>query len=94
MHDNLLMLMHPFDLQKNEALNRGFTKHAPKNIVFSKTFSLFDHLVFVIIIDLLGYKGALKRILVDVFHKPDFKPDIVQLGWVQRDDTFKAYILQ
>jgi len=41
-HNNLLMLMHPFDLQKNEALNHGFTKHAPKNIVFSKTFSLFD----------------------------------------------------
>jgi len=88
------MLMHLFDSQKNEALNRGFTKHAPKNIVFSKTFSLFDCLVFVIIIDSLGYKGALKRILADVFHKLDFKPDIVQLGWAQREDTFKEYILQ
>jgi len=48
------MLMHPFDLQKNEALNRGFTKHAPKNIMFSKTFSLFDHLAFVIIINFAG----------------------------------------
>jgi len=58
--ENLLMLLHLFDSQKNEALNRGFAKHAPKNIVFSKTFSLFDRLAFVIIIDSVGYEGALK----------------------------------
>jgi len=60
MHDSLLMLMHWFDSQKNETLNRGFKKHTPKNIVFSKTFSLYECLAFVIIIDLLHYKGALK----------------------------------
>jgi len=59
-HDNLLILLHPFDSQKNEALNHAFAKQAPKNIVFSKTFRLFNHLTFVIIIDLLGYEAALQ----------------------------------
>jgi len=88
------MLMHPFDSQKNEALNRSFTKHAPKNIVFSKTFSLFDRLAFVIIIDSVGYEGALKRLLADLFKQHDNVPDDVQLGWAQREDTFKTYILE
>jgi len=61
---------------------------------FSKTYSLFNCLVFVIVIDSLGYEGALKRILSDIFHTKDIKPDMVQLGWAQREDTFKAYILQ
>jgi len=93
-HENLLMLMHPFDLQKNKALNCGFAKHAPKNIVFSKTFSLFDCLAFVIIIDSLGYEGTFKRLLADLFNKHDNAPDDVQLGWAQREDTFKMYILE
>jgi len=88
------MLMHPFDLQKNEALNRRFTKHAPRNIVFSKTFSLFDRLAFVIIIDLLGYEGALRRLLANLFNQHNNVPDDVQLGWAQREDTFKSYILE
>jgi len=66
-HENLLMLMHPYDSQKNEALNRAFIKQAPKGIVFSKTFSLFDRLSFVIIINSIGYKEGLKHILADVF---------------------------
>jgi len=89
--------MHPFDSQKNEALNCGFAKHTPKNIVFSKTSSFFDHLAFIIIIDLLGYEGALKWLLADLFNncnKHDNVPDNVQLGWAQREDTFKTYILE
>jgi len=66
-HENLLMLMHPYDSQKNEALNRAFIKQAPKGIVFSKTFSLFDRLSFVIIINSIGYEEGLKHILADVF---------------------------
>jgi len=93
-HENLLMLMHPFDLQKNEALNHAFTKLAPKNIVFSKTYSLLDQLAFVIIIDLLGYEGALTILLADVFNKQDNVPDDVQLRWAQREDKFKLYILE
>jgi len=86
--------MHPFDSQKNEALNRAFTKLAPTNIVFSKTYSLFDQLAFVIIIDSLGYEGALRRVLADVFNKQDNVPDDVQLRWAQREDKFKTYILE
>ncbi len=88
------MLLHPFDSQKNEALNHAFTKHAPKNIVFSKTFTLFDRLAFVIIIDSLGYEGCLKRLLADVFKKQDNVPSNVLLGWAKREDSFKDYILE
>jgi len=88
------MLLHLFDSQKNEALNCAFTKHAPKNIVFSKTFTLFDHLSFVIVIDLLGYEGCLKHLLADIFKKQDNVPSNVLLGWAKREDSFKDYILE
>jgi len=42
MDENLLMLNHEFNSLKKEALNKAFTKVAPKNMVFSKTHSLFD----------------------------------------------------
>jgi len=54
---------------------------------------LFDHLAFVII-DSLGYEGTLKRLLADLFNQHDNAPDDVQLGWAQREDTFKTYILE
>jgi len=92
--ENLLMLLHPFDSQKNEALNRGFAKQAPKNIVFSKTYSLFDRLAFVIIIDSVGYEAAIRRVLSDIFNQGNFDLDSVQLGWANREDTFKKYILE
>jgi len=40
--DNLKMLNHEFNSQKNEAMNKAFTKVAPKNMVFSKSKSLSD----------------------------------------------------
>jgi len=49
--ENLAMLRHMYDSQKNEALNCAFAKVAPKNIVYSKTMSLFDRLALVIGID-------------------------------------------
>ena len=93
-HENLLMLLHPFDSQKNEALNCSFAKQAPKNIVFSKTFTLFDHLAFVIIINSVGYQAALQQLLADIFKQQDFALDNVQLGWANREDAFKKYILE
>jgi len=92
--ENLLMLLHPFDSQKNEALNCGFAKQAPKNIVFSKTYSLFDRLAFIIIIDSVGYEVAIRRVLSDIFKQGNFDLDNVQLGWANREDTFKKYILE
>jgi len=47
-HKNLLMLMHPYDSQKNKAMNCAFLKQAPKSIVFSKTFH------FLIVLHLLS----------------------------------------
>jgi len=87
-------LLHPFNSQKNEALNRNFAKQAPKNIVFSMTFTLFDHLAFVIIIDLVGYQAALQQLLADISNQQDFALDNVQLGWANREDAFKKYILE
>jgi len=92
--ENLLMLLHGYDSQKNEALNRAFTKLAPKNIVFSKTFSLFDRLSFVIIIDSVGYAEGLRRLLADIFEDEDNDPGPVLLGWANREDIFKQYILK
>jgi len=60
--------------------------------MFLKTFSLFDRLSFVIIIDSLGYEGGLKRLLVDIFKTPNNIPSQVLLGWAKREDTFKNYI--
>jgi len=92
MHENLLMLMHPYDSQKNKALNRAFLKQAPKSIVFSKTFSLFDRLSFVIIIDSVGYEAGLKRILADIFGTHDENLSTVMESWAKREDKFKLYI--
>jgi len=39
---NLEMLNHEFDSQKNKALNKAFTKVAPKNMVFLKMHSLYN----------------------------------------------------
>ena len=91
-HENLLMLMHPYDSQKNEALNRAFIKQAPKGIVFSKTFSLFDRLSFVVVIDSVGYEAGLKCILVDVFGTHEENLSTVLECWAKREDKFKLYI--
>ena len=45
--ENLEMLYHEFDSQKNEALNKAFMKVAPKNMFF-KTHSLYNQLALVI----------------------------------------------
>jgi len=78
-HENLLMMFHLFDSQKNEAMNRAFTKLAPKNIVFLKTSTLFDRLSFVVIIDSVGYEDGIKRILAHLFQKQDNVVDTVIL---------------
>jgi len=52
--ENLEMLNHEFDSQKNKALNKAFTKVAPRNMVFSKMHSLYDRLALVIACDSIG----------------------------------------
>ena len=91
--ENLLMMMHPFDSQKNEALNRAFTKHSPKNIVFSKTYSLFDRHSLVVIIDSVGYELAMKRIFAMLFPLSTCNTDAVTIQWAKREDKFKLYNL-
>jgi len=77
------MLFHLFDSQKNEALNQAFTKNAPKNIVFSKTFSLFDRLSLVIVTDSLGYECGLRHLLADIFNNEHNDLGPVMMGWAQ-----------
>jgi len=86
--------MHPYNSQKNEALNHAFLKQAPKSIIFSKTFSLFECLSFNIIIDSAGYEVALRHIVADIFgnHKEDLS--LVQKCWTKREDKFKEYICE
>jgi len=86
---NLRMLMHPYDSQKNEALNRAFTKVAPKNIVFSKTYTLFDQLAFVICVDSLGYEETLLVLLVK---NEEYQLDHVVVGWARVQDEIKLYM--
>jgi len=44
--ENLLMLLHPFDSQKNEALNCAFTKHAPKHLIFKSIHSIWSSFIW------------------------------------------------
>jgi len=89
---NLRMLMHPYDSKKNEALNRAFTKVALKNIVFSKTYALFDRLAFVICVDLLGYEETLHRLLVLLVKNEEYQVDHVVVGWARVQDEIKLYM--
>jgi len=84
--------MHPYDSQKNEALNRAFMKLAPKSIIFSKTFSLFDCLSFVIIVDSLGYEDGLHWLLATIYNTPSSLLGLVQQEWAKLEDLFKKYI--
>jgi len=86
------MLMHPYDSQKSKALTCVFLKQAPKSIVFSKTFSLFDYLSFVIIIDSVGYEAGLRCILADVFGTHEENLSTALECWAKREDKFKMYI--
>jgi len=84
--ENLAMLNHEFDSQKNEALNKAFTKVAPKNMVFSKTHSLFDHLALVIIYDSIGYLGCLTAILGALLGTTTMKLHPVEASWATQLD--------
>jgi len=67
-------------------------KLAPKSIIFSKTFSLFDHLAFVIIINSLGYEEGLCCLLGTVYNNSTNTLSPVQQEWAKLEDTFKTYI--
>jgi len=84
--ENLAMLNHEFDSQKNEALNKAFTKVAPKNMVFSKTHSLFDRLALVIIYDSIGYLGCLTAILGALLGTTSMKLHPVETSWATQLD--------
>jgi len=80
------MLNHKFDSQKNEALNKAFTKVAPKNMVFSKTHSLFDQLALVMIYNSIGYAGCLTAILGALLGTINMKLNPVEASWATQLD--------
>jgi len=77
---------------KNEALNRAFAKVAPKNIVFSKTYTLFDRMAFIICVDLLGYEETLHHLLVLLIKNEEYKVNHVGMGWARVQDKIKLYM--
>ena len=90
--DNLHMLRHLFDSQKNEALNRALAKVAPKNTVFSKTHSLFDCLSLVICMDSLGFVRCLECLFALVFADDDYEMNLVTRNWAQDQDNRNEYM--
>jgi len=79
--DNLWMLNHEFNSQKNEAMNKAFTKVAPKNMVFSKSKSLSDWLCLVIAYDSLGYYKMMNCILQSLTENPNYVLDCLIKSW-------------
>jgi len=77
---------------KNGALNRVFAKVAPKNIIFSKTYTLFDRLAFVICVDSLGYKEILHHLMVLLVKDEEYKVNHVVMGWARVQDKIKLYM--
>jgi len=84
--DNLQMLHHEFDSQKNEAMNKAFTKVAPKNMVFSKSKSLSDQLCLVIAYDSLGYYKMMNCILQSLAENPNYILDPLIKSWAMQLD--------
>jgi len=84
--DNLQMLNLEFDSQKNEAMNKAFTKVAPKNMVFSKSKSLSDQLCLVIAYDSLGYYKMMNCILQSLTENPNYILDPLIKSWAMQLD--------
>jgi len=84
--ENLEMLNHLFDSQKNEAMNKAFTKVAPKNMVFSKSKSLSDHLCLVIAYDSLGYYEMMNCVMQSLTENPDYELDPLIKSWAMQLD--------
>jgi len=84
---NLNMLRHMYDSKKNKALNRALAKVAPKNIVFSITMSLFDHLSLVIGIDSVGSMEYLQRLFQMVFSDEQYELVPVTKSWAICQDN-------
>ncbi len=80
------MLNHEFDSQKNEALNKAFTKVAPKNMVFSKTHSLYDQLALVIAYDSVGLYECLTQIFQMLLQNEEYVLPPVEATWFKQQD--------
>jgi hypothetical protein len=58
----LEQMHHCFESQKNESLHNRVAKVAPKTTTFGTTFSLFDRIALVVIVDTVGFEVGATRI--------------------------------
>ena len=89
--ENLKMMHHEFDSQKNESLNKSSTTVAPKNMVFSKTNSLHDRIALVVNYDSLGYHETFSCIFQHLTNNDNYiiDPIMSQFAKTKDDDTKK-----
>jgi len=60
---------------------------------FSKTYTWFEQLVFVICVDLLGYKETLHCLLVLLVNNEEYNVNhVVVMGWARVQDEIKLYM--
>jgi len=88
--ENLNMMNHEFDSQENEALNKANTKLAPKNMVFSRSRSLSDHLCLVIAYASIGYFDTISRLLQLLVNNENYILESIASVWAKQQDTQQA----
>ena len=81
-------IRHPFDSQKNEALNSSIARVAPKNATFSKTLSLTYRVAWVIVSDSFGYLKSTLQVLRGV--EPNVELPAPTLRYLKRRDQKKS----
>jgi len=60
--DRIKQMHHPFDTQKNEALNTKIARCCPKNTTMSKSMVLSDRVSWVVVEDSVGGEAAVVRV--------------------------------
>jgi len=81
---------HEFDSQENEALNKANTKLAPKNMFFSRSWSLSDHLCLVIAYASIGYFDTISRLLQLLVNNENYILESIASVWAKQQDTQQA----
>ena len=85
--ENLNMMNHEFDSQENEALNKANTKLALKNMFFSRSRSLSDHLCLVIAYASIGYFDTISRLLQLLVNNENYILEPIASAWAKQQDT-------
>jgi hypothetical protein len=87
----LKMMMHQFDTQANEAMNKRITKSCPKHLHLSKTNSLKSRISLSVSVASHGYKRIINRILTKVSRCHKHPLDPIERRWAQLADNLDDY---